>query len=119
MAKKEVTKQEVKENEVEEKEIDLAEILLDENNADPIELYDENEVKVSFEQVAVVPLDNETYVILKPIEEMEGVADDEAVVFKLSKSEEGSTILVVENDDSIGEKVFEEYYKLLDEDEAK
>lgn len=114
MAKKEVEKQE----QVEEK-LDLLDVLFDENNFDPIVLADDKGGSYNFEQVAIIPLDNETYAILKPIDKMDDVEDDEAFVFKLIKNEEGEARLVIEDDDEIGEKVFEEYYKLLDEEESE
>lgn len=113
--KEEKVKKEVKT--VDEKEYDLFDILTDENNSDPINLFDENGKEVSFEQVAIVPLNNEIYAVLKPITDMPEIKDDEAIVFKLDKDAEGEIILVIEEDDKVGEKVFEEYYKLLDEQE--
>ena len=72
----------MEEKKQEEKEaVDIVDILLDEDNEDPITLYDENDKAVKFDQVAVIPLNNNLYAILKPIDEMEGVADDEAIVF--------------------------------------
>lgn len=114
MAKKEVEKKE----QVEQK-LDLMDVLFDENNFDPIVLADDEGESFNFEQVAIIPLDNETYVILKPMDEMEDIEEDEAFVFKLIKNEDGEARLVIEDDDDIGEKVFEEYYKLLDEEESE
>ena len=37
--------------------------ILDENNSDPIVLYDENNKETKFEQVAVIPLYEKVYVI--------------------------------------------------------
>ena len=48
---------------------------------------------------------------------MDDVADDEAFVFKIIKDENEESKLVIEEDEQIGEKVFDEYYKLLDEED--
>lgn len=112
MAKK-VEEKEVKE----ENKVGLLDVLFDENNFDPITLADDKGVSYDFEQVAIIPMDNETYVILKPISEMEGVEEDEAFVFRIVKDEKGEATLAMEEDDTIGEKVFNEYYKLMDEEE--
>ena len=40
-------------------------------------------------------------------------------VFKITKDEKGESRLVIEDNDEIGEKVFNEYYKLLDEEESE
>ena len=93
--------------------------LLDENNTDPIILYDENDQEVEFEQIAIIPLNDSLYAILKPVEEMEGVAEDEAVVFALETDEEGDEVLSVVEDDAEIDAVFDEYYKMLRESEEE
>lgn len=93
--------------------------LLDENNTDPIVLYDENDQEVEFEQIAIIPLNDSLYAILKPVEEMEGVGEDEAVVFALETDEEGDEVLSVVEDDAEIDAVFDEYYKMLKESEEK
>ena len=64
-----------------EQEISAIEKIFDENNSDPIVLYDENNKEKKFDQVAVIPLYEKVYVILKPLSKIEGVNDDEALVF--------------------------------------
>jgi len=103
-----------KETEITEQEIDILDVLLDEDNEDPITLYDENSKAIKFDQVAIIPLDEKLYAILKPIDEIPGVADDEAIVFAINENENGETTLVVETDEPIAMRVFDEYYKLLD-----
>ena len=61
---------------LEQENLGILDILLDEDNEDPITLYDENDKPVRFDQVAIIPMDEKLYAILKPIDEMEGVADD-------------------------------------------
>ena len=89
-------------------------MILDENNTDPIVLYNENNDPVQFEQIALIPLDGGTYVILKPVEDIEGIADDEAIVFQITELD-GEDVLVVVEDDAIIDVVFDEYYALLKE----
>ena len=103
-----------KETKATEQEIDILDVLLDEDNEDPITLYDENSKAIKFDQVAIIPLDEKLYAILKPIDEIPGVADDEAIVFAINENENGETTLVVETDEPIAMRVFDEYYKLLD-----
>ena len=109
-----------KENKTEEiKNVNILDILLDEDNDEPITLIDENEKEVRFDQVAIIPLKEKLYAVLKPIDEMEGVADDEAIVFLIEETEDGDAELVIETDEPTAIKVFDEYYKLLDEAEKK
>ena len=63
-----------------EREISAIEKIFDENNSDPIVLYDENNKETKFDQVAVIPLYEKVYVILKPLSKIAGVNDDEALV---------------------------------------
>lgn len=100
-----------------EQEIDLLDILLDEDNEDPITLYDENSKPIKFDQVAIIPLDDRLFAILKPLDEIKGVADDEAIVFSVNENENGETTLIVETDEPLAIRVFDEYYKLLDKQE--
>ena len=89
-------------------------MILDENNTDPIVLYNENNDPVQFEQIALIPWVDDTYVILKPVEAIEGIADDEAIVFQITELD-GEDVLVVVEDDAIIDIVFDEYYALLKE----
>lgn len=90
--------------------------LLDENNTDPIILYDEDDKEVKFEQIAIIPLNDSLYAILKPMEQMEGVAEDEAIVFSFETDEESDEVLSVVEDDATIDAVFDEYYKLIKEE---
>lgn len=96
-------------------EQNILDILLDEDNEDPITLYDKDDKAVRFDQVAIIPLEEKLYAILKPIDELEGVAEDEAIVFYIDETNENDVSLIVEENEDIAVKVFDEYYKLLDE----
>lgn len=118
MDKKKMQKIEEISNEVEEREYrDILDVLLDEENKDPIVLEDSNGRKLSFEQVAVIPYNNKVYCVLKPLDEIENVADDEAIVFFVDEQEGKEPVLMVETDEKVAMDVFEEYYNLLDEAE--
>ena len=87
-------------------------MLLDENNNENIKLFNENNEEIEFEQIALVPIDGKTYAILKPAAEMEGVADDEALVFGIDEID-GEECFVIVEDDAVIDKVFAEYYEML------
>lgn len=95
--------------------MDVLEMLLDENCNDNITLYDEDGEPMEFEQIAMIPVEEDTYFILRPIG-MEELEDDLAFVFKLIESEDGVGIDLVD-DDEIADLVFEHYYALFEEDE--
>ena len=92
------------------KEINMVDRLLDENNTDPIVLFDENNKETSFEQVAVIPLEEKLYAILKPITDIAGIEEDEALVFVIEEIDDEDCLVLCDNMEVVN-KVFEEYYK--------
>lgn len=100
--------------------MDILDVLLDEDNHDPITLVDTDGRAIDFEQVAVIPFETKNgnrnlYCVLKPLNPIKGVADDEAIVFRVDLDEEGDFIIRVEEDESTAISVFEKYYDLLEE----
>ena len=79
------------------KDINVIDRLLDENDEEPVTLYDENDKETEFEQVAIIPLDEKIYVILKPITKIEGVADDEGLVFVIEEIDIVSIVVALSN----------------------
>lgn len=99
---------------------DLLDVLLDQNNKDPIVLMDENGRQITFEQVAIIPYEadgkeRKLYVVLKPIDKIEGINDDEAIVFVCEQDKNGRTVLRVEENEEIAIAVFDKFYDLLEE----
>ncbi len=108
--------------EVKEEEIkNPIDSLFDEDDNDPIVLFNEKGEKVEFEQIALIPVEENIYAILKPMEQMEGIGDDEALVFEIVEAEEDEEddYLNLVADIEIIDKVFEVYNKLMDEEEEK
>lgn len=93
----------------------IMDILLDEDNKEPIVLFNEAGRKIGFEQVAIIPYDDKLYCILKPIDHIDDVDDDEAIVFYVNDPYGEMPTLVVEKDEAKAIAVFDEYYKLLDD----
>lgn len=86
--------------------------LLDPDNVDPIMLFSEKGDLVSFEQIAIVPIEGKVYAILRPMEPPEGMEEDEALVFVLDEFEEEDCLTILE-DDAMVDRVFEQYYAML------
>ena len=102
-----------------EEKIDILDTLLDEENNDPIILENERGEKIVFEQIAIIPKVEELYCILKPVEPIDGLEEDEALVFKILENEEGEASLVLETDEDVIDEVFNVYYDLLDEEDGE
>ena len=88
--------------------------LLDENNDDNIILYNEENEPVEFEQIALITLDGGVYVLLRPVDTLEFMADDEALVFEIEEFEDGQSLTIVD-DEEVVDAVFDAYYALLEE----
>ena len=111
---------EEKKNEQEElKPVDILDVLLDQDNKDPIVLVDEAGKQLTFEQVAVIPYEvrkeKRLYCVLKPLDKIEGIADDEAIVFVVDQDKDGNSVIKVEEDEEVAIAVFDKYYDLLEE----
>lgn len=73
--------------------------------------------EIDFVEIAGIAYEGNFYAILQPVELIEGMDDDEALVFKVSRGYDGEDKFDIELDDAIIEAVFDEYYRLLDEQE--
>lgn len=99
-------------------EISILEALLDPKNDDTITLTDDENNQFEFDQVAVVPHENEIYALLAPHGHIDGIGEDEAVVMKIYTDENGEEMLESIVDDKLLDIIFEKYYKLFDEGNA-
>lgn len=108
-----------KEVEKEAEKVDILDILLDEDNKDPIILLDNTGKRLTFEQIAVIPYNEKIYCVLKPMDKIDNVQDDEAIVFYVEEKDGEEPVLMVETDEKTAIDVFDEYYNLLDEAEAQ
>lgn len=91
--------------------------LTDEEEADIITLVGPDGAEVDFVEIAGIAVAGGFYVILQPVELLEDMEEDEALVFKVTEDENGDEKFEIEVDDGIIDAVFEEYNRLLDEEE--
>ena len=87
----------------------IIEQILDENNHDFINAYDDFGNPIQFEQVAVVSIEEELFVILR--ENRDDIPLEEVLVFRIVMNETNQELLLEENEEVI-EEVFDEYYRL-------
>lgn len=104
-------------------QVDLLDVLLDKDNKEPITLMDEKGKQLSFEQIAMivheVKKEKKLFAILKPVDKIEGIGENEAIVFLVDQDKNGNTILKIEEDEDVAIDVFDDYYDLLEEEMAK
>lgn len=86
--------------------------LFDENNEENIFVKDNEGKEIEFEQVAVVDFEESYYAVLKPVTPVDGVSEDEFLVFLIDEEKD---CLVYEEDDRVIDGVNEEFCAMLDE----
>jgi hypothetical protein len=85
-----------------------------ENDDDIITLLSATGEEIDFVEIAGILHKGNFYAILQPVELLEGMEDDEALVFKVSRNEAGEDKFEIVLDDEIIDAVFAEYNRLLD-----
>ena len=88
---------------------------MEEDDDDVVTLLSANGEEIDFVEIAGIAYKGSFYAILQPVELLEGMDDDEALVFKVTRGKDGEDKFEIELDDSIIEAVFAEYNKLLDD----
>ena len=78
-----------------------------------IEESDDGE-EIDFIEVAGIAYRGNFYAVLQPVELLDGMEEDEALVFKVTRGKDGEDKFEIELDDTIIDAVFEEYNKLLE-----
>jgi uncharacterized protein YrzB (UPF0473 family) len=92
--------------------------LYDEENQDLIFLFNEKGQEIAFEQIALIPILKNTYAILKPVVPLEGLGEDEGLVFEI-KTNDNEEYLALVVDEDIIDDVFDIYFKLVEENEGE
>ena len=88
---------------------------MEEADDDIVTLLSADGEEIDFVEIAGIAHKGNFYAILQPVELIEGMDDDEALVFKVTRGKDGEDKFEIELDDSIIEAVFAEYNKLLDD----
>ena len=91
--------------------------LYDEDNNDAIILMNEKGEEIPFEQIALIPRDDKTYAILKPMIQLDGLGENEGLVFSIETNAEGMEYLALTVDEDIIDRVFDVYFELIEEEE--
>lgn len=88
------------------------------------EIFDEEEIitlqddkgnDIRFTEVACVEYEEELYVLLSPVDEVEGIGEDEVIVCKLEPQDDETQLIVPVDDEDLMNKVFDEYLKTAHE----
>ncbi len=90
-----------------------------EDEDDIITLKSADGEDIDFVEIAGIAYKGTFYAILQPVELLDGMDDDEALVFKVTRGEDGKDTFTIELDDAVIDAIFAEYNRLLDEAVAK
>ena len=78
----------------------MAEEMMTPEEMEPWILTDENGNEMQFEAICTVPYEGAVYFALAPAEEIDGIAMDEYVLFRLEMDENGEeTLATIDNED--------------------
>ncbi|MDE7213662.1 MAG: DUF1292 domain-containing protein [Anaeroplasmataceae bacterium] len=88
----------------------VIEQILDEKNTSNVKIPGKNGEIFTFEQVALIHLEEASYAILHPI--AKDVQPDDVLVFRIVFNQEEAS-LELEEDEEVIEECFDEYYRLF------
>jgi len=90
-----------------------------EETVETVELVDENGKAAQFEHLMTLEYEGADYIVLYPLDDVEGVNEDEVMIMRVDSSGEEDMYLPVEDDETLNEifAVFLENYEELEDDE--
>ena len=80
---------------------------------DIVTLISEEGEEIQFVEIAGIVYRGSFYAVLQPVELLDGMSEEEALVFRVTKGENGEDNFEIEIDESIINAVYDEYLKLL------
>ena len=83
---------------------------------DVVELTAEDGRKLKFYFVGTIEYKGKHYSAFEPAEQIDGVNEDDLIIFELSGDDEKTADLLPIEDEALLDEVFEEFCKALDED---
>ncbi len=85
-----------------------------EEDDDIVTLMSATGEEIDFVEIAGIACKGHFYAILQPVELLDGMDDDEALVFEVTRGTDGNDQFNIVLEDEIIDAVFAEYGKLLD-----
>ena len=84
---------------------------------DIVELVTDDGKKLKFYFVGTIEYKGKNYSAFEPAEEIDGMEDDDLVIFELAGDDEETADLLPVEDEKLIDEVFEEFCRVLEEDE--
>ena len=86
---------------------------------DIVELTDENGKVMKFYHIGTIEFKNAYYAAFQAAEEIEGVDEDELIIFEVADGEEEESELLPIEDQDLLDEVYEEFCRVLDEEDEE
>lgn len=84
---------------------------------DIVELTTEDGKKLKFYFVGTIEYKGKNYSAFEPAEQIDGIEDDDLIIFELAGDDEETADLLPVEDEKLLDEVFEEFCRILEEDE--
>ena len=84
---------------------------------DIVELTTEDGKKLKFYFVGTIEYKGKNYSAFEPAQQIEGIEEDDLVIFELAGDDEETADLLPIEDEALLDEVFEEFCRVLEEDE--
>ena len=84
---------------------------------DIVELTTDDGKKLKFYFVGTIEYKGKNYSAFEPAEQMEGIEDDDLIIFELAGDDEETCDLLPVEDEALLDEVFEEFCRILEEEE--
>ncbi len=87
-----------------------------EDDDDIIVLYNEaTDQDEEFYELAQLDVDKKWYVVLKPVEKLDDIDEDEVLIYEVIDDKDGNSTFQAIEDDKVLQKVFDEFMKMVEE----
>ena len=108
---------EVFDTSLEDEMIEIQEDVLDREDAPEaiVSMYTASGEQIDFAVIAYIPLEDKTYYIMQPVMLLQGMGQDEALVFECEQFSEDEAHYTIVTDGDIIDAVFAEYERLCQE----
>lgn len=80
-----------------------------------VTLYDDQGTPVDFYEIAVIDYEDQLYALLQPVQAIDGVGPDEAIICRLEDGDDDTDLFLPVESEDLLQKVFDEYLKALDD----
>ena len=88
-----------------------------EEHDEPIELITDDGKKLKFYFIGTIEYKGKAYSAFEPAEEIEGIDEDDLIIFELAGDNDENAELLPIEDEALLDEVFEEFCRVLEEDE--